>query len=40
MTFLDLRQKFLRYCEVERQLAPQTIIGYRSDFVQFVEVVA
>jgi hypothetical protein len=30
MTFLDLHQKFLRYCEVERQLAPQTIIGYQG----------
>lgn len=37
MTLLGLHQKFLLYCEVERQLAQQTIVGYRSDFVQFVE---
>jgi len=37
MTLLGLHQKFLRYCEVERQLAQQTIVGYRSDFAQFVE---
>src|SRR3984893_11890916 len=37
MTLTGLHQKFLRYCEVERQLAQQTIVGYRSDFAQFVE---
>jgi site-specific recombinase XerD len=37
MTLTGLHQKFLRYCEVERQLAQQTIVAYRSDFVQFVE---
>jgi site-specific recombinase XerD len=37
MTLTGLHQKFLRYCEVERQLAQQTIVGYRSDFAQFME---
>jgi integrase/recombinase XerD len=37
MTVTGLHQKFLRYCEVERQLAEQTIVAYRSDFVQFLE---
>jgi site-specific recombinase XerD len=36
MTLTGLHQKFLLYCEVERQLAPQTIVSYRSDFAQFV----
>ena len=37
MTLTGLHQKFLQYCEVERQLAPQTIVSYRSDFEQFKE---
>ncbi len=37
MTLSGLHQKFLRYCEVERRLSPQTVVAYRSDFVQFVE---
>jgi len=35
MTLTGLHQKFLLYCEVERQLSPQTIVSYRSDFEQF-----
>src|SRR2546425_1109068 len=31
-----LHQKFLRYCEVERRLSPQTVVAYRSDFLQFL----
>jgi integrase/recombinase XerC len=37
MTLSGLHQKFLRYCEVERRLSPQTVVAYRSDFVQFLE---
>src|SRR5262245_19893572 len=37
MTLTGLHQKFLLYCEVERQLSPQTIVSYRSDFEQFKE---
>src|SRR5215813_10107885 len=37
MTLTGLHQKFLLYCEVERQLANQTIVSYRSDFEQFKE---
>jgi site-specific recombinase XerD len=37
MTLTGLHQKFLQYCEVEGQLAPQTIASYRSDFEQFKE---
>ena len=33
-----LHQKFLRYCEVERRLSPHTVVAYRSDFLQFLEV--
>jgi len=36
-TMTGLHQKFLRHCEVERRLAPQTIVSYRSDFAQFLE---
>ena len=35
MTLTGLHQRFLLYCEVERQLSPQTIVSYRSDFEQF-----
>jgi hypothetical protein len=35
MTLTGLHQKFLLHCEVERQLARQTIVSYRSDFEQF-----
>jgi integrase/recombinase XerC len=37
MTLTGLHQKFLLHCEVERQLARQTIVSYRSDFEQFKE---
>ena len=37
MTLSGLHQQFLRYCEVERRLAAQTILAYRSDFLQFLE---
>jgi site-specific recombinase XerD len=37
MTLSGLHQKFLRYCEGERRLSPQTVVAYRSDFLQFVE---
>ncbi len=37
MTLSGLHLKFLQYCEVERRLALQTIVAYRSDFVQFLE---
>lgn len=37
MILSGLHQKFLRYCEVERRLAPQTVVAYRSDFLQFIE---
>src|SRR5215813_8514152 len=37
MTLTGLHQKFLLHCEVERQLSPQTIVSYRSDFEQFKE---
>ncbi len=37
MTLSGLHQKFLRYCEGERRLSPQTVVAYRSDFSQFVE---
>jgi len=37
MTLTGLHQQFLRHCEVERQLAAQTIVSYRSDFEQFKE---
>src|SRR5262249_18189886 len=35
MTLTGLHQQFLLHCEVERQLARQTIVSYRSDFEQF-----
>src|SRR5215813_6863916 len=37
MTLTGLHQRFLLHCEVERQLARQTIVSYRSDFEQFKE---
>jgi len=37
MTLTGLHQQFLLHCEVERQLARQTIVSYRSDFEQFKE---
>lgn len=37
MTLSGLHLKFLQYCEVERRLALQTIVAYRSDFAQFLE---
>ncbi len=37
MTLTGLQQKFLLHCEVERQLSPQAIVSYRSDFDQFKE---
>lgn len=37
MTLSGLHQKFLRDCEGERRLSPQTVVAYRSDFSQFVE---
>jgi site-specific recombinase XerD len=37
MTLTGLHQKFLLHCEVERQLSPQTIVSYRSDFEQVKE---
>lgn len=37
MTLSGLHQKFLRYCEGERRLSPQTVVAYRRDFSQFVE---
>ena len=39
MTLSGLHQKFLRYCEGERRLSPQTVVAYRSDFSQFVDVI-
>jgi hypothetical protein len=36
MTLSSLHRKFLRHCEVEKRLAPQTITAYRSDFAQFL----
>jgi len=37
MTLRGLHQQYLRYLEVERRMAPQTIVSYRSDFQQFLE---
>ena len=37
MTLSGLHQKYLRYCEVERRMSPQTVVAYRSDFRQFTE---
>ncbi len=37
MTLSGLHQRFLQYCEVERRLAAQTVVSYRSDFLQFIE---
>src|SRR5262249_36390496 len=37
MTLSGLHQQFLLHCEVEKQLARQTIVSYRSDFEQFKE---
>ena len=37
MTLTGLHQRLLLHCEVERQLARQTIVSYRSDFEQFKE---
>lgn len=39
MTLSGLHQQFLQYCEVERRLAAQTIVAYRSDFLQFIKCV-
>lgn len=36
MTLSSLHREFLRHCEVEKRLAPQTITAYRSDFAQFL----
>ena len=36
MTLSGLHREFLRHCEVEKRLAPQTIAAYRSDFTQFL----
>jgi len=36
MTLSSLHREFLRHCEVEKRLAPQTIVAYRSDFAQFL----
>jgi site-specific recombinase XerD len=36
MTLSSLHCEFLRHCEVEKRLAPQTITAYRSDFAQFL----
>jgi len=36
MTLAGLHREFLRHCEAEKRLAPQTIIAYRSDFAQFL----
>jgi site-specific recombinase XerD len=36
MTLSSLHRDFLRHCEVEKRLAPQTITAYRSDFAQFL----
>jgi hypothetical protein len=32
MTLSGLHQKFLRYCEGERRLSPQTVVAYRVIF--------
>lgn len=37
MTLRGLHQQYLRYLEVERRMAQQTITSYRSDFIQFLE---
>ncbi len=36
MTLSSLHREFLRHCELEKRLAPQTITAYRSDFAQFL----
>jgi len=36
MTLSGLHREFLRHCEAEKRLAPQTITAYRSDFAQFL----
>jgi len=36
MTLSSLHREFLRHCEFEKRLAPQTITAYRSDFAQFL----
>ena len=37
MTLSGLHQRYLQYCEVERRMAAQTVMAYRSDFLQFIE---
>ena len=36
MTLSSLHREFLRHCEIEKRLAPQTITAYHSDFAQFL----
>ncbi|HEV8530765.1 MAG TPA: tyrosine-type recombinase/integrase [Methylomirabilota bacterium] len=37
MRLSNLHREFLRHCEFEKRLAPQTIAAYRSDFAQFLD---